>query len=385
MLHEALNSRDPIIRQVVRQAESHEVQILLEYPDPDAEGAGAETAWKRETWRLDPERYFYPASTVKMPTAIVALERLGRPDSVLRPIAERIPLDLDTPFRVEGDSFVTTARREIEWVFAVSDNAAHNRLHELAGRDGVNARMRELGLGPFALAHRLSAPNSGSAEHRGIWFYTDRNDPSSGDSLFMKRPDAAPIDTLDARSMAGLSKGRGYMAGGRKVDGPFDFSAKNHAPLKTLLETLKRVVRPDLATMMGDPAFELSPEDQAFLVRAMQNSPQDVGFDSTFSDTYVKFLVMGDRDGPMPDSLRIANKVGMAYGTVTDVAWVRDETRGIEFFMAATLLVNENEVFNDDTYEYEEIAYPFLAELGRQVIEALAARRTAPEESADAP
>ena len=35
--------------------------------------------------------------------------------------------------------------------------------------------------------------------------------------------------------------------------------------------------------------------------------------------------------------------------------------------VSATILVNKDGVFNDDTYEYDEIGFPFLAELGRQL------------------
>lgn len=371
VLHEALSSDDPVIREVVRRADRHEIQVILEYPA----GGGLDDGtgdWIREQWRVDPQAYFYPASTVKMPTAFVAVERVGRPDSALAEVARLVPLDLDTPFRVEDDTLITTVRREVEKVFAVSDNAAHNRLHELAGRDGVNTRMAELELLPFQLAHRLSTANSGSAEHRGIWFYADRETPSQGDSVYMRRPPAAPIDTLDAQEVAGLRKGRGYMAGGERIDEPFDFSAKNRAPLETLLETLKRAIRPELAGGDGAPVFGFTEPERAFLVQAMRNTPREAGYDTTYPDAFVKFLVFGDHEGAMPEQVHIANKVGMAYGTVTDVAWVRDEERGVEFLMAATLLVNEDGVFNDDLYEYEETAYPFLAALGRQVLERLA-------------
>jgi len=35
--------------------------------------------------------------------------------------------------------------------------------------------------------------------------------------------------------------------------------------------------------------------------------------------------------------------------------------------VSATLLVNKDEIFNDNVYEYDEIGFPFLAELGRQL------------------
>ena len=41
------------------------------------------------------------------------------------------------------------------------------------------------------------------------------------------------------------------------------------------------------------------------------------------------------------------------------------------FFLTATILVNENKIFNDDIYESDQIGIPFLAALGRAVLEEL--------------
>jgi hypothetical protein len=71
----------------------------------------------------------------------------------------------------------------------------------------------------------------------------------------------------------------------------------------------------------------------------------------------------------MIPEIRIYNKVGYAYGTLTDVAYIRDENNNIEFFLTATILVNENMIFNDDIYEFEQIGIPFLGALGRAVLE----------------
>ena len=73
----------------------------------------------------------------------------------------------------------------------------------------------------------------------------------------------------------------------------------------------------------------------------------------------------------MNPEIRIYNKVGDAYGTITDVAYIKDKKNEIEFFLTATILVNENKIFNDDIYESDQIGIPFLAALGRAVLEEL--------------
>jgi len=39
----------------------------------------------------------------------------------------------------------------------------------------------------------------------------------------------------------------------------------------------------------------------------------------------------------------------------------------VEFLLSAVIYVNEDEIFNDDKYEYDEIGLPFLANLGRVI------------------
>ena len=53
---------------------------------------------------MDANQYFYPASTVKLPIALFALEKLN----------EYKYLSIDTPFMLEDDTLKTTMRRELE-------------------------------------------------------------------------------------------------------------------------------------------------------------------------------------------------------------------------------------------------------------------------------
>ena len=69
----------------------------------------------------------------------------------------------------------------------------------------------------------------------------------------------------------------------------------------------------------------------------------------------------------MPDHVSIYNKVGYAYGTLTDCAYIHDEKNKVEFMVTATILVNKDGIFNDNVYEYDEVGIPFLAQLGREL------------------
>ena len=55
-------------------------------------------------YNIDTDRYFYPASTVKLPIALFALEKLN----------ENKNLSIDTPFMLDDDTLKTTFKNELE-------------------------------------------------------------------------------------------------------------------------------------------------------------------------------------------------------------------------------------------------------------------------------
>ena len=86
-------------------------------------------------------------------------------------------------------------------------------------------------------------------------------------------------------------------------------------------------------------------------------------------DGYVKFFLFGDGKDKRDGNVRVFNKVGEAYGTLTDVAYVVDFENDVEFMLSATILCNTDGIFNDDQYQYDQIGFPFLAKLGRAVLQ----------------
>ena len=171
---------------------------------------------------------------------------------------------------------------------------------------------------------------------------------------------------VTALTLPGIQKGMGYREGDSLIKRPFDFSLKNYLPLNTLDGVLKRIIFPQQFPI--SQRFNISESQREFLLNAMQITPREAGFDpETFPDGYCKFFMFGDVSDTIPEDLQIFNKVGFAYGTLTDCAYVHDTRNGVEFILSATILANDNQIFNDDLYEYDQIGIPFLAELGRAV------------------
>ena len=175
--------------------------------------------------------------------------------------------------------------------------------------------------------------------------------------------------------MEGILKGSGYMENDSLHHAPFDFSMKNYFPLSTQQELMKRLFFS--GQFKPSENFQLHKEDEAFLKKMMAAYPYEVGYDrEEYYDSYGKFFLYGDSEEPINSGIKIYNKVGYAYGTLTDTAYIQDPENEIEFFLSATILVNQNGIFNDNQYEFDEIGIPFLAELGRQIYQYELAKKT---------
>ena len=344
-IRSALASSNPKIKAVVDHLDTHEVQILFTEVVSDTTGAHI---FINYDFQVNDSLYFYPASSVKFPIAILALEKLNEENQFNR----------NSKFYVEGDSVESTFSEEIKKIFAVSDNAAYNRLFEFLGKDDINKRLNERGI-ISRISHRLSVENSDELTTKPLIFYL--NDSTT-------TPTTALINTpIEPLQLERISKGIGYMEGDSLINKPKDFSEKNYLPLSSLHGIMKRIFFPEI--FGEEQRFNLSDDDRAFLMSMMKVLPKEAGYDGDeYYDGYVKFFLFGDTKEDIPKHIEIYNKVGYAYGYLTDCAYIKNTKTNKSYIVSATVHVNENQIFNDDNYEYESTGIPFLAELGRQLM-----------------
>jgi len=69
----------------------------------------------------------------------------------------------------------------------------------------------------------------------------------------------------------------------------------------------------------------------------------------------------------MPPHVRVFNKVGWAYGCLTDVSYVADFKNKVEYMLSVTIYVNSDGILNDNKYDYETIGWPFLYKAGQTI------------------
>ncbi len=360
LLKEILQSGPEVVQEVLQQAEKHRLQILYTQIERDETNAPHFVA---HGLRLNTDAYFYPASTIKLPAALLALEKLNELN---------VPkLDKFTEIRIgEGDYATIDSTQTpsiadyVRRIFLVSDNHAYNCLYEFLGQKHLNESLWQKGYDDAYIIRRLESGTS-PEENRITKACTFIN---NGEVVYeqpqAKNPNAYKV------VMESVRQGKGYMRGDSLVREPLDFSYSNYISLASLQSMLRSVIFPE--AVPAQQRFDLTPEDLQFVRRYLCMLPRESEYAeyADYADNYVKTFIIGDDStAAMPENLRIFSKSGQAYGYLIDNAYIVDFENKVEFFLSAVLQVNENQIYNDDDYEYDEIGYPFLASLGRVIYE----------------
>ena len=363
-----LNSNIPEIKKIKNNLSNHEIQILYSSIQRDSLG---KPIFKEFSYNLDKNYYYYPASTVKLPIAILAIQKINYL------IDKGFEISINTPFIIidlkkdlmifEKDSKsqneVFSVANCIKKIFLYSDNDCYNYLFDFLGRDEINYQLEKKGLNNTRIYHKF-LNNSDDVNSSEFLFI------SNGDTIYKQNSIKSNLNrsNIDLKSVL---KGKKFLLKGKLVNSSFDFSFKNQISIRDLNNILKRIIFPE--NFKKEERFDLLESDYNFLKywmsrTSIEDNKSTIVNRDKYWDSYSKFFIYGDKKGEMNDNIRISNKVGMAYGTLTDVAYVRDKINNIEFMLTATILVNDNQTFNDDIYEYESKGIPFLSALGRQVL-----------------
>jgi Beta-lactamase enzyme family len=346
---------------VLANRDSLRVQIVYTKIDRDKKNRPHFTDYY---FNVKNDLYFYPASTIKMPVAFLALEKLNK-----------LGIPRNTTFITEksyaGQSIVyndptspdgrPTVEHYIKKLFLVSDNDANNRLYEFAGQQYINDQLAVKGYKDAQILHRL-AVTMPEDQHRNTNPISFRD--TSGKIIY-KQPNINSTYNYINRSNF---VGNAYMNGDVKIDEPLNFSRKNRIYLTDLHNILRSVIFPEAVSQQQ--RFNFTQDDYRFLYQYMSQLPSETTFPEyelkEHYDSYVKFFMYGtQKQTKIPKNIRIFNKVGWAYGFLTDVAYIVDFEKNIEFMMSATIYCNADGVLNDDHYDFDTVGLPFLEKLGQ--------------------
>ncbi len=365
LIYNILKAKSPIFDPLIFVSTDRRVQILSTRIRRDKKGR---PRFEEHSYRAQPDEYFYPASTVKFPVTILALQRLNELGIAGLDMNTTMLTDSAAPEQtpVLGDRSAADGRptiaHYIKKILLVSDNDAFNRLYEFLGPDYINETLHRLGYFNTQIVHRLSLPlTMEQNRHTNPIRFLDANG-----SLVYSKPAMFSQYRMPERE---IKMGVGYLSKGKLVQEPFDFSNKNRFPLEELHRMVRSIMFPE--SLPKKQRFNLTESDLMFLRKYMSMLPaesDDPLYDtSEYWDTYVKFLYYGSEKNSFDPAIRVYNKVGDAYGFLIDGAYFHDTKNNIEFLLSAVIYCNSDGIFNDDKYDYDSVGFPFMKELGRAI------------------
>src|SRR3989337_3044098 len=128
---------NPIVQTVISQPDTFRLQIVYTQIDRDRNNS---PSFHNYYFNFDNSLYFNPASTVKLPLAFLALEklnRIGRKD-----ITKYTAMQFDSSYAGQvamlsdstSENYFPTIAHFIRKAFLVSDNDAYNRMYQFVGQ-----------------------------------------------------------------------------------------------------------------------------------------------------------------------------------------------------------------------------------------------------------
>jgi hypothetical protein len=358
-------NNDPVFKMVLQQPQTYRLQIIYTEINRDKKN---NPSFKNYYFNYDPNLYFNPASTVKMPLAFLALEKLN--DMKVKGVNKYTPIQFDSSYKGQTTAYKDNTSANgfpsiahyIKKAFLISDNDAYNRFYQFVGQQTINRKLHEKGYSSARITRQyMGFTEEGNRHTNQVRFITEQG------KLIYTQPPAYNPDAFDFSREVKIGKAH-MNSKDILVNEPFDFTKHNNISLEDNQQMLQSVLFPK--SVPAKQRFNLTKDDERFLLQFLSQYPSETNYPKydakKFYDSYVKFF-FSDSSHKMPPNVRVFNKVGWAYGFDTDISYVVDLENKVEFMLAATLYVNSDGIVNDGKYDYEKIGNPFLYQLGQTI------------------
>ncbi len=333
---------------ILAQGNAYNVQFIYTKIDRGANGIAG---LKQFYFNVNPKKYSYPASAVKLPVAILTLQKLEE--------LKQYGVDKSTTMLTEksysGQTAVyndpttpsgkPTIAQYLKKLLMANDEDAYNRLYEFLGQQFLNEQLHKRNYFDVQLTERLGDELS-EDENR----HTNPIKFSApGNKVLYRQP---------AENSTFPNEKRNDTLGNE------DFSKKNKMSVEDANNILISLVFPNKVT--SSQRFGLTDDSRKFILKYMSqlptesNNPPYSDDTVTYNPAYSKYLLYGCGRDTIPKNIRIFNAAGESKGQVIDAAYIVDFDKKIEFFLSAIIYCK-----SDD--ECETTGLPFMKHLGEVI------------------
>ena len=226
----------PMLKSILDNPQQYQYQIIYTEINRDKHN---KPSFRYRHFNTDRERYFYPASTVKLPTVLAALEKLNT--LKINGLDKYSVMLTDSAYSGQSNVFKDSSSASqlpsiahyIKKVFMVSDNDAYNRLYEFNGQQYLNETLWEKGYKDTRIVKRFIPLTEDQNRHTNpIRFFKDNQ---------LVYDQKAQFNQIEFDFSKEAKLGKGYIKGKELVNKPLDFSRHNRFPLEDQQQMLQSV------------------------------------------------------------------------------------------------------------------------------------------------
>lgn len=326
----------------------------------------------RPSVQIGTQQFFYPASTVKLPIALLALQKMKT-------------LGLDLNDRVSFvDSIGCGSRRYIDKyrigkpsfkellseMIVVSDNDAYNALYQFVTPKYIINELERMGYNSSRIFRSFTGCQTVELSTNPVIIYDNSGQIKLKlySSILEVERDDLFCEGYDKNKRIGAKNEKD----GKIEIGPFDFNYGLEIETGDLSLMMQRLFYPE--KFNPDENWAISIQQREAMLDWLKMIPAQLDNPvfkdrKRYPDDLYKYTYSSvtDRD----TTIQIYSKLGLSYGFTTEVAYISKDSANDAFFLVVSVYTNANKIVNDGKYEYESIARPFISRLTALLVERL--------------
>jgi len=354
------------LQPLIEKKDKFRTQIIYSRISKDSKG---EIVLTHYSFNANEKSYFYPASLVKLPLSIFAIEKMNDLKSLGVSLDSKLSIDSNYTCQkgvtedLLSNNLIPSIKNYITKALIVSDNESYNRLFEFVSPEYCYERLNQIGFTNGRIISRFSSCDSTENRHTNSFkFYNDSNE------LIYSQPPAYFSKKITP-PFSNMKIGNAHYSKGKTINSPKDFSKSNCFPLKYMHDLLIELIYPSLNSM----EFSITESDREYLLKCLSSSPQEseiipIVTNPAYNEFMTNYLYYGAQKNVIRNpNLKVYNIVGQSYGFLSDISYFHDTQNNVEFFLSAVIYTNSSDVVGNGGYQYETVGFPFLRDLGNTI------------------